>query len=128
MYDIELKNQTGESVIYTEIGEISIPLSGKKEEGIFSARHNVDFSVSDGIDKECGETCAFGVDYIAMFTSKNENIASATPIVFINGHQIDVFDDSTTWNGAVLKRISNCLLLKIPGTIITGDISIEVEL
>ena len=128
-YDIELKNQTGESIIYNEIGEISIPLADKSGEGTFAARHTVNYGLPEQIHRQGGDTCAFGVDFVAVvYTEGTVLIPDDAGIeVYIGGAMIALFEDSTATDSATIKRSTNQLIIKLPGNIITGDVLIRVE-
>ena len=128
-YDIELKNQTGESIAYNNIGEISIPLSDKSGEGIFSARHTVACTYPETLEMCGGDTCAFGVDYMAVFSSK-EVITDFLVQIFIGGERVNASENLTDENVVVaaLSETALQMFVRIPGVMIAGDIKIEVEI
>ncbi len=124
-FDICLKNQTGESHQYNKVGEISIPLADKSGSGIYSARHNVTFNGTENLTITGGESCAYGIDYIAVI-STSESLSSENIFARING--VDIILSNNDYVGASIEKNGESLwIIRIPGEMIDGDTDSSVN-
>ena len=122
-YNVKLKNQAGEEIVYSGIEQLAIPREMGTENAFFMARYNVTKPASANITYYGGDTAANSVDYMCRISTGATGKHVPTSIsVKIDGKE------ATANVAYVYTKISNTeATVKVNGAYITGAITILAE-
>lgn len=138
MYDIVLKNQSGEKTVYKSVSELNVPCEGGGT-APFAARHLARVDVNNAlVSVTASETCAYGVDYVVSancFTiSGTTSLEEARVAVSIGGESLsstkivwDASDDYSSQEVKVKQDDAFMLAITVPGGMIIGDLVIAIS-
>lgn len=137
MYDIVLKNQSGEKTVYKSVSELNVPCEGGGT-APFAARHLARVDVNnDLVSVTASETCAYGVDYVVSvncFAANGATLEGSSVAVSIGGESLSstkIVWDTTDYYYPELVKVKQddayVFAITVPGGMIIGDIVITIS-